>query len=92
MSDSKPVTMVERMARALHGESRRDEEWEAEHPETQDMFRDHALAALRELREPTEVMSAAAYDAVDNSIPFEMTDAALTAAIDAEIAAYEATR
>jgi len=51
---------------------------------------DKALAALREMREPTEVMYRGALE--EGLVPAMDAQACFRAAIDAEIAAYEADR
>lgn len=77
-------TMVERMARAMcaadsfpKGSVGFDIHWQ----EFGDGYTANALAALRELREPNDAMSDAAYKAT-------ASDAAFTAAIDAAIAEH----
>lgn len=88
-----PATMVERMARAAfrtfgdmgitHGD------FDKLLPDIQKRFVEAQAAALRELREPTEEMAGAtAAAAAMGEYPHRF----ITAAIDAEIAAYEATR
>lgn len=85
------MTMVERMARAIYDARNGPGAtpfWRSGRSQKQAYISD-ALAALRELREPTEVMAGAAASAVVmRAYPHKI----LTAAIDAAIAEHEASR
>lgn len=96
-----PASMVERMARALHATDAKRSDivpasmlWKF----GQKAYREYALAALREMREPTEAMVEALVGDVSAQVGADMFlaswagDRTIRAAIDAEIAAYEAGR
>lgn len=86
------MTMVERMARAMfladfdayHPQFN----WDKAHPEVHAKFLAMALAALRELREPTEAMIEAGRWPGEDDGPI----ACIQAAIDAAIAEQESIK
>jgi len=84
------ISMVERMSRAMWSASKPPCIWEEAPDILQAYWTSIALAALREMREPTEVMYRGAVE--EGLVPAMDAQACFRAAIDAEIAAYEADR
>ena len=88
------IGMVERMSRAIWSASKPPCIWEEAPDILQAYWTSIALAALREMREPTEVMVDGAYKGASLDDKWWIEDdrdyrKSFRAAIDAEIAAYE---
>lgn len=95
------TSMVERMARAMAGEIIKNGSGKGSYDNLSDgskmLLANICIAALREMREPTEVMVDGAYEGASLDDKWLIEDdrdyrKSFRSAIDAEIAAYEADR